>query len=451
MKRPRSDRGAIKDPAPSLRNVASMGNSIRFVLGTLGVCGASVLACSSSSGGGTATGDDSGAAQDSGGGQDVTTPMDTGTMADSSSNDSGTGVTDTGTVVQDSSTHETSVPCLADAGMAMCSAACVNVQTDTKNCGGCGHDCLGGACTAGVCQPIVLANLPTGGTPGRIATDGTSVGFTMTGLGSAAGGVYTLNNSGAFQVPTAVDTTSGTTYGAPIAMTSGQVFYFTISGGTTFMTGGTAGMGASGIELGPLNGITGFGVAANGTKVAFGGVNLTNTTVYVLECTLGTPIKCFLEGSEVNANGLQDVATDGTNAYYTSGTDVRWVPLAGGTPALFVGNGTSNNQMALAAGYIYWADVGASTFERSTIPTASESLVLDNTAAGTTCTGLAADARYIYYTQGLTRVYYMKVDGTGTIAALPPGTLPTSIAVDSKALYFIDKGAGTVNKVALPL
>lgn len=33
---------------------------------------------------------------------------------------------------------------------------CGDTQTDPKNCGACGHDCLGGACQAGMCQPEVL-------------------------------------------------------------------------------------------------------------------------------------------------------------------------------------------------------------------------------------------------------------------------------------------------------
>jgi hypothetical protein len=39
-------------------------------------------------------------------------------------------------------------------------AACTDVQSDPHNCGACGHDCLGGACQAGVCQPFTLATVP---------------------------------------------------------------------------------------------------------------------------------------------------------------------------------------------------------------------------------------------------------------------------------------------------
>jgi hypothetical protein len=41
----------------------------------------------------------------------------------------------------------------------LCSASssCVDTTLDGKNCGTCGHDCLGGACTSGRCQPVLLA------------------------------------------------------------------------------------------------------------------------------------------------------------------------------------------------------------------------------------------------------------------------------------------------------
>ena len=38
-----------------------------------------------------------------------------------------------------------------------CGGACVNLDSDPGNCGECGHDCLGGSCSAGTCEPIELA------------------------------------------------------------------------------------------------------------------------------------------------------------------------------------------------------------------------------------------------------------------------------------------------------
>lgn len=44
-------------------------------------------------------------------------------------------------------------------GKAACSGACVDTQTDTKNCGSCGHGCTGGNCASGKC-PSLTGCLP---------------------------------------------------------------------------------------------------------------------------------------------------------------------------------------------------------------------------------------------------------------------------------------------------
>ena len=46
---------------------------------------------------------------------------------------------------------------LTDAGRDADSSSCVDTTSDGKNCGTCGHDCLGGTCTGGQCQPLLLA------------------------------------------------------------------------------------------------------------------------------------------------------------------------------------------------------------------------------------------------------------------------------------------------------
>jgi hypothetical protein len=46
--------------------------------------------------------------------------------------------------------------CACAAGYTSCSGTCVDFQTDAANCGRCGHSCLYGTCSAGVCQPWVV-------------------------------------------------------------------------------------------------------------------------------------------------------------------------------------------------------------------------------------------------------------------------------------------------------
>ncbi|HRI67272.1 MAG TPA: hypothetical protein PK156_23675 [Polyangium sp.] len=95
--------------------------------------------------------------------------------------------------------------------------ACQDVMSDNKNCGACGHDCLGGMCMQGECQPVlafdtqpVTGNVPvslvvygtdlywgtTGGDVAKVSLDGSM--FFM--LGNVSGPVYGLavTNDGAF-------------------------------------------------------------------------------------------------------------------------------------------------------------------------------------------------------------------------------------------------------------
>jgi hypothetical protein len=55
----------------------------------------------------------------------------------------------------------------------LCGGECVDASSDVANCGSCGHDCQGGGCLAGRCQPVTLAtNLQE---PVGIAVDATSL------------------------------------------------------------------------------------------------------------------------------------------------------------------------------------------------------------------------------------------------------------------------------------
>ena len=55
-------------------------------------------------------------------------------------------------------------------------ACAANVQNDPQNCGTCGHSCLGGACSYGACQPILLSAI--GDNPTHLALSGDFVYWT---------------------------------------------------------------------------------------------------------------------------------------------------------------------------------------------------------------------------------------------------------------------------------
>jgi hypothetical protein len=64
--------------------------------------------------------------------------------------------------------------CACPGGTADCNSTCANLDSDPKNCGACGHDCLGGPCVGGFCKPYKLADVTTGYV-GTLAVDGNKV------------------------------------------------------------------------------------------------------------------------------------------------------------------------------------------------------------------------------------------------------------------------------------
>ncbi len=70
----------------------------------------------------------------------------------------------------------TAASCKCSANYTACNDECVDLKADPKNCGTCGHDCLGGTCDIGVCQPV---NVVTGQSGlEQMTTDGTYLYFT---------------------------------------------------------------------------------------------------------------------------------------------------------------------------------------------------------------------------------------------------------------------------------
>jgi hypothetical protein len=83
-------------------------------------------------------------------------------------------------VWQDQAKCLTNYACSAAMGTCTCAKtacsgnSCVDTATDASNCGVCGHNCLGGPCLSGQCQPAVVAN-NLGANPQVIGVDSSNV------------------------------------------------------------------------------------------------------------------------------------------------------------------------------------------------------------------------------------------------------------------------------------
>ena len=262
---------------------------------------------------------------------------------------------------------------------------CTSTFTDPFNCGACGHDCLGGACNAGQCQPFVIAIEP--GEPVGLAVDATHVYWTNAMTGDvrrapiAGGAAQTL-----FDGPT------GTDLGDGLVRSGGDV-YFTIgdADGGVFRCP-VAGCGAGGPVpvVAPLASPNFVGLASGGVLlfsegqfdgrvgrctlpcgsgpsfvagpesfprfVAAAGNGVYWSTIVPgpgnLRATLGGAATSF-----VPTRAVQEIAVNGAEVLFAiRGEGVSGVPLDGGTLRRVHGVSTQTERFAIDDQEIYFND-----------------------------------------------------------------------------------------------
>lgn len=323
-----------------------------------------------------------------------------------------------------------------------CAGACKNFQTDPNNCGACGHDCLGGGCSAGACQPVLI---------GTIAGMGTGLSVEQGAVFFAAGGTsaYKCSASGCAGNPFAVAngfTTAGTVFAD---VPSGFVFVADQNGGAL-------------VKINPNGGARLFtitaqtnarGSAADGNFVYWGATN-----------TIGRANKFDGSGVTTVASGLGfvygltfDPNTGALFAadYSANGQVIRCNnPGAGGCGGAWTNLATSQpypTQVTVAGGNVYWTRLG-------TPPGYNDGGLLSTPVGGGSVTanatgptysfafGATSDANYVYFAGG-SNINRTALGSFGaTVIASGVGTA-RAVANDPVAVYWIDD-SGNVKKVA---
>jgi hypothetical protein len=268
---------------------------------------------------------------------------------------------------------------------------CGATTSDPKNCGRCGHDCLGGACANSACQPVTLAsgqNLPA-----YLALDNANVFWTNSGDGTIrsvpiAGGSPRLVATGAVPRVWVVAVTP-------------DVVVWTENGGT---------------------------------RVA--GVPRDGGSSYPIATAQDAP---------------RGITTDGVRVYWTNeGPDAGFVESAkldGTDPQVLTGQQGSSKDIAVANGWLYWANADDGTIARMQTDGGGAGVVA---SAQPNAFGLALSNDSLYWTTHVDGgvIAHAKTDGTGLTTLATGQASPRAIAVDATHAYWTNQNDGTIRRAA---
>ncbi len=310
--------------------------------------------------------------------------------------------------------------CACPTGSTLCGTTCVNEQTNSQNCGGCGLACSGGfSCQAGACV-CAAGNLICDGTCERACIPASLIGGqTFDSLGNSL----------------AVDATS--IYWMTQA-NEGTVVKMPIAGGTPVPL--TSGYG-SGVDT---------AMALDSANVYFVGEGPFGGTPTLMSVPIGGGASSTLTSVPT---GL--IATDGTNVFFTNAAasgSVMSVPVGGGTPVTFAPGQASPGRILTDTVSVYWSVNGSSIVAAPRGGGTPVTLV-----SGQTVSGLGIGPTRVCWTNGIGAVFCAPLGG-GTPVALASGqSAPSAIAVDATNAYWINKGTqglngftnGTIMKVSL--
>lgn len=307
-------------------------------------------------------------------------------------------------------------------------ASCGDLNRDSHNCGACAHDCLGGACSAGVCMPVALFS-DNAATPQGIAVDDANVYWVETegsvrmapkGGGAAtllasepwgptalvldSGALYWVSQAGTLRRLGLGDATPTTLASLPaeslgVAVDATYVYWTGIAQNTDGAPAGT--VDAIAKTGGTIVPIAGGQNAPDGVVVGTGGVywidldsELPQSASSVLQGSLdgGAPTTIFPPSAQ-SSPVADAIAIDAAYIYFTSGGSLYKAPLAGGA-AMMLASGIDATALAVDDSNVYAVVRGALL----RTPLAGGGVAFTMTQGLFSPRGLALDSQAVYFT-----------------------------------------------------
>jgi hypothetical protein len=303
----------------------------------------------------------------------------------------------------------------------------INFDTDALNCGRCGHSCLGGACSGGNCQPIILDSTFQ---PVSISLFGDQLYLANWSIGDQCQGspFYTLPIDGGTPSPAFAATQCG--------------FAQTVFGNDLYWADTDVWVSALAPPAPPAMLATGVAwvLAANDGNLFWSGLDsamMYQTGIFTVSLPGGTPT---MISAEQEANGL---AANSLGAYWITGDDTPDAGPDAGGGIYFAPNGaTTSTLLAPVPGDNIAVDDAHVFFSDSdglkVMPVdGGKPLVLANGAY--LAAGVSSGDQFYYLDANASVVSQVSVDG-GPVTVLATGFASedfASIAVDSQAVYWL--------------
>jgi len=296
----------------------------------------------------------------------------------------------------------------------VCSGNCIE-DTDKNNCGACGHSCLGGTCTGGVCKPFTVYNTASTDPIVDFDTDGTAVVW-------ADSFDSTINYvAGTAESPVVIasyTTTTGSVSSPVNVALAGTLADWTQgSGGTSgnaFTGYAKAGVANSGmLDPSSLSGAP-QGLVFNGAGDYIYFLLSGTSYLTLIRVPPDDSNELFFTYQVMSTQGSASLAVDSAGKYAVFGDiqhgEVLVYPLNGDT-ATGPSGYPDSNWVATDGTNAYWSSTVAGKYPILSAPLASPTTVttLLANAAGL-CTGMATDGVNVYFIANSV-VYYVPVAG----------------------------------------
>jgi hypothetical protein len=347
-------------------------------------------------------------------------------------------------------------------------AGCGDLQTDPRNCGGCGNDCEGGACQEAGCAALPPGVIATGQhAPVSLGVDDVNVYWISAGTscvipggGGGSGGppvkpiivplddgqVVKCAKSGCGNRPTVLASRL-TMFG--LGATAGN---FAVDGAGVYWSGPLRSVGSA-IFRCAVNGCSDMPVALWSGQVGARGIAVDSNRVYWTGGPSGTDVAdCPIGGCDGGAPAtlatgqalLSGVATDGVNVYWRNLGQILACPVAGcgaGPVVLASSQSTAGGQLALDATNVYWLNAsgaqGGQVMKCAKAGCGGAPTAL--ASGGVQPVALAVDGSSVYWTDS-SSVLKCAVSGCGGAPSFVADyrSSPGAIAVDATRVYWAE-------------